>query len=93
MTRWIATALLAVPLAFAGAADNSAGAAPLQAAVQKQASDTSDLSTSRRARHHHRHASRRYHRSYQPYYLDRPDYYAPAPFVPFNFGYGIGPWW
>ena len=93
MTRWIATALLAVPLAFAGAADNAAGAAPLQAAVQKQASDTSDLSTSRRARHHHRHASRRYHRPYLPYYLDRPDYYAPAPFVPFNFGYGIWPWW
>jgi hypothetical protein len=92
MTRWIAAALLAVPLALAGTAVNAAGAAPLQAAASQQTPDTSDLSTPRRARHHHRHASRRYHRPYQPYYLDRPDYYAPAPFVPFNFGYGIWPW-
>ena len=92
MTRWIAAALLAVPLVLPGAADNDAGAAPSQAAVQRQTSDTSDLSTPRRARHHHRHASRRYHRLDQPYYLDRPDYYAPAPFVPFNFGYTV-PWW
>ena len=93
MIRSLMSRLLAVPLVLAGAADNDAGAAPSRAAVQKQTSDTSDLSTPRRARHRHRHASRRYHRPYQSYYLDRPDYYAPAPFVPFNFGYGIWPWW
>jgi hypothetical protein len=92
MRRWISAAILAVILMFDGsAAINPAAAAPLRTAVQKQhASDATDLSARRRTRHRIRYTYRPY---YRPYYLDRPYYYAPAPFVPFNFGYGFGPWW
>ncbi len=92
MTRWIAAAILAATLLFAGAANGVGAATPLLAAVQQAAPDTSELSASRRARPHHRYVSRRYYRPHQFYYYDRPYYYAPAPFVPFNFGYGFGPW-
>jgi hypothetical protein len=92
MMARIGAILLAVPLMFAGMANNAV-AAPLQAAAQQQTRDAGDLSARRRTRHHHRYASRREYRPDRPYYLDRPFYYAPAPFVPFNFGYGLGPWW
>jgi hypothetical protein len=93
MMARIGGVLLAVPLMFAGTANNAVAAAPVQAAAQQQTRDAGDLSARRRTRHHHRYASRREYRTYRPYYLDRPSYYAPAPFVPFNFGYGLGPWW
>ena len=32
-------------------------------------------------------------RTYQPTYLDRPYYYAPAPNFALAFGFGFGPWW
>ena len=89
----IGAVLLAVPLLSAAVANNAVAAAPLQAAAQQQTRDASDLSARRRMRHHHRDASRREYRPDRPHYLDRPSYYAPAPFVPFNFGYGLGPWW
>jgi hypothetical protein len=93
MTRWIAALILAANVVFAFTANDVVAASPLRTAVQQAASDASDLSASRRARHHHRYASRRYYPPYQSYYYyDRPFYYAPAPFVPFNFGYTV-PWW
>jgi hypothetical protein len=92
MTRWIGAAVLAITLVFDGAAAiGSAAAAPLQAVAQQpQAWNATDLGARRRIRHPHGYAHRPY---YRPYYYDRPYYYAPAPFVPFNFGYGLGPWW
>ena len=86
MTKWIGAAALAATLMFGCSAIDSAAAAPLRAAVQNpQTSNTNAFSARRRLRHHPRYA--------QTYYLDRPYYYAPAPFVPFNFGYGLWPWW
>jgi hypothetical protein len=92
MTTWIGAAGLAVTLLFDGsAAIDSAAAAPLQVVAQRpQDWNATDLGARRRIRHHHRYAHRPY---YRPYYYDRPYYYAPGPFVPFNFGYGFGPWW
>jgi hypothetical protein len=94
MTGWIAAVMLAVTLLSAGAANNVAAATPVRASAHQPASDTSDLSASRRrTRHHQRFVSRRYYPPYQPYFhIDRPYYYAPAPVVPFNFGYTV-PWW
>ncbi|GAC1333674.1 MAG: hypothetical protein NVSMB20_06620 [Bradyrhizobium sp.] len=92
MSKWIAAVVLVATLLFAGAANDVVAAMPLRAAVQQAAPDTTDLSASRRTRPHYRDASRRYYRPYQFYYYDRPYYYAPAPFVPFNFGYTV-PWW
>jgi hypothetical protein len=91
MTKWIGAAMLALTLMFGGSADiKAAGAAPVQAGLQKpQASTPTDLSARRRTRHY---AYRRYYRPYYPAYYDRPYYYAPAPFFPF-FGLGYGPWW
>jgi hypothetical protein len=90
MRKWIGLAALAVTLMFACAAIEPATAAPLRAAVQNpQAQDATEFSAGRRLRHHTRYAHRRY---YQPYYIDRPYYYAPAPFFPF-LGLGYGPWW
>jgi hypothetical protein len=94
MTKRVGAAILALSLMFGGsAAITAAAAAPLQATLQMpQASKATDLSAQRRARHHPRYAYRRNYQPYYPYYYERPYYYAPAPFVPFNFGYGIGPW-
>lgn len=94
MTGWIAAVILAATSLFAGAGNDVVAATPLRTAVQQPAPDTTDLSASRRrTRHHQRYASRRNYPPYQPYYYyDRPYYYAPAPFVPFNFGYTV-PWW
>jgi hypothetical protein len=95
MTKWIGAAILALSLMFDGsAAITPATAAPLQARLQMpQASKTTDLSARRRVRYHLHYAYRRPYRPYDPYYYDRPYYYAPAPFVPFNFGYGLWPLW
>jgi hypothetical protein len=92
MTKWIGAAILMFGLIFGGPATiNDAAAAPLQTAVQKpDTSEKTGFSARRRVRHHYRYAYRGYDR---PLYYDRPYYYAPAPFVPFNFGYGLWPWW
>jgi hypothetical protein len=92
MMRWICAAILAVTLTFdSSAVINSAAATPLRAAVQRpQLRPATDLSARGRTRHHNRYA---YHSYYRPYYYDRPYYYTPAPYVPFNFGYGFWPWW
>jgi hypothetical protein len=90
MTKWIGAAALAITLMFACPASDSATAAPLRVAVQKpQAQAATEFSARHRVRHHPRYAYRRY---YQPYYIDRPYYYAPAPFFPL-FGLGYGPLW
>jgi hypothetical protein len=91
MMKWIGAAILALTLMFGGSSEiKAAGAAPVQAGLQKpQAAMPTDLSARRRYRHY---AYRRYYRPYYPAYYDRPHYYAPAPFFPF-FGLGYGPWW
>jgi hypothetical protein len=96
MTRSIAAIILALTLTFAGsAAINPAIAASSSAALQKsQAQKATDLGARRRYRSGY--ASRyAYQPYYPPVYYDRPYYYAPAPFVPFNFGYPLlpPPWW
>jgi hypothetical protein len=90
MSKSIGCAIVALALMAGGLASiASVTAAPSQAKVQRPAlSRAADLGAWRRI--HPRHAYRTYA---QPYYLDRPDYYAPAPFVPFNFGHPFGPWW
>ena len=94
MTKGIPAAILAVALTSAGsAAINSASAAPSQNGVQKSAtSQATDLGARHRTGHHSRHLDRA---ASEPRYYDRPYYYAPAPFVPFNFGYPLlpPPWW
>jgi hypothetical protein len=92
MTKWIGAAILMLGLMFGGPATiNDAAATPLQAAVQKpDTSEKTGFSARRRVRHYYRYAYRGYDR---PLYYDRPYYYAPAPFVRFNFGYGVWPWW
>ncbi len=89
MAKWIAAAILAVSLTFAAAID-PVTAAPSPAALQKsQALKATDLGARRRYR------ARYAYRPYYPTYYDRPYYYAPAPLVPFNFGYPLlpPPWW
>ena len=92
MMRWICAAILAVTLTFDNSAViNSAVATPLRAAGQRpHLGPATDLSARGHTRHHNRYA---YHSYYRPYYYDRPYYYTPAPYVPFNFGYGFWPWW
>jgi hypothetical protein len=90
--KWIAAIILALALTFAGsAAINPAIAASSPAALQKpQAQKATDLGARRLFRS--RYAYQPY---YPPIYYDRPYYYAPGPFVPFNFGYPLlpPPWW
>jgi hypothetical protein len=90
MTRWIGPASLTLTLMLSGAAACSpASAAPRSAEVHEpQAWTATDLSARRRSRHHQPYV---YRPPYRPYYYDRPYYYVPAPFVPFNFGYGFWP--
>jgi hypothetical protein len=93
MAKWIAAAL-AVTLIVAGSRPiNPAAAATSMAALQNhEASKATEMSARRRTRHHTRYP---YRPHYRPYYYDRPYYYAPAPFVPFNYGYPLlpGPRW
>jgi hypothetical protein len=92
MTKWIGATILAFALTFGSlVVVPRAAATPLQGAVQKlNASKTTDLGARRRVRHYPRYAYRAYDR---PVYDDRPYYYAPAPYVPLNYGYGFWPWW
>jgi hypothetical protein len=92
MTKLIAAFILALALTFAGsAAINPAIAASSTAALQKpRAQKATDLGARRLFR-----SGYAYQPNYSPVYYDRPYYYAPAPFVPFNFGYPLlpPPWW
>ena len=92
MKKWIGAAILASGIWFGGSAAIGA-AAPWQAGLQKpHVTKDTDLSARRRARHQPLYVDRLPYRPYSPHYYERPYYYAPAPFVPFNFGYGIWPW-
>jgi hypothetical protein len=92
MTKWIGAAILAFALTFGSSPVVSrAAATPLQGAVQTPYAPPSvDLGARRRIRPTPRYAYRGYDR---PVYDDRPYYYAPAPYVPLNYGYGLWPWW
>jgi hypothetical protein len=93
MIRWIGVALFVAAWMFDGsAAIDRAAAAPLHPVVQMPAHAPTDISARRRTRHM-RSADRPQD---QLYYIDRPRYYTPAPFVPFNYGYALSPrifWW
>lgn len=91
MTKWIGTAALALTLISGGSAViDRAAAAPSPTAVQGPEAGQATLWSARRhARPHMRYIYRRYE---PPTYYERPYYYAPAPFVPFNYGYGLWPW-
>jgi hypothetical protein len=88
MTKSIGAAIVVLALISGGIPIVSA-AAPLRATVQRPSGIT-EPGARRRMPHYPRYAYRTFA---QPYYLDRPHYYAPGPFVAFNFGYPIGPWW
>lgn len=91
MTKWIGTAALALSLISGGsAAIAPAAATPLPAAGQKaELRQATEWGARRRGPPHARYAYRRY---VPPTYYERPYYYAPAPFVAFNYGYGLWPW-
>ena len=90
MIRWIGVAFFVVAWMVDGSAViDPATAAPLQATAQMpETSKSTDVSARRHARHRGRSAYRAHD---QLYYYDRPHYYAPAPFVPFNYGYVFWP--
>jgi hypothetical protein len=93
MIRWIGVAISVVIWMFDGsAAIDCAVAAPLYPVVQTPAHVSTEISARYRARHTHS-ADRSQD---QLYYIDRPRYYTPAPFVPFSYGYIFWPrifWW
>jgi hypothetical protein len=90
MTRSIGAAVVVLAFIFGDLIPIvSVAAAPLQATVRGPSSAVTEPGARRRIRHYPRYAYRTFA---QPDYLDRPRDYAPAPFVPFNFGYPIGPW-
>jgi hypothetical protein len=88
MIRRIGVALSVAAWMFDGsAAIDRAMAAPLHPVVQTPAHAPTETSARRRTRHT-RSADRPQD---QLYYIDRPRYYTPAPFVPFNYGYVFWP--
>jgi hypothetical protein len=97
MTKWIAAVIPVLILTFAGlAAIAPAAAATPPAALRKpQAQKATDVSGQRRYPHRLLFVDHANPGPYFPSYYDRPYYYAPAPFVPFNFGYPLlpPPWW
>jgi hypothetical protein len=92
MRRSIGGAILAVTLMSTGSpAISFAVAALARPGMQPQAAQATTLHEQRRIRHHAPDARTTPDRPYSRYYDDRPHDYAPAPFVPFNYGYGL--WW
>jgi hypothetical protein len=93
MMKWIRAGLLGVTSIVGSAAIDPAAAASSRANVQNPVMrHATDFSAKHRVRHHPRYV----HQAYaSPRYYDRPIYYVPAPFVPFNFGYPLlpPPWW
>lgn len=89
MIRRIGVAFFAIVWMVDGsAAVDRAVAAPLHAVAQRPITGTpTEVSAHRRTRHT-RSADRPQD---QFYYIDRPRYYTPAPFVPFNYGYVFWP--
>jgi hypothetical protein len=91
MTKWIGAAILALGLIGCGAAMDPVAAASQETMTAKPGMrDTAGAHGRRHARHHE---YARYRSAYQPTYLDRPYYYAPAPNFALAFGFGFGPWW
>ena len=90
MIRWISAAFFVAVWMFDGsAAINRAAAAPLHPGAQMPARASIEIG----ARRHPRSVDRPQD---QLFYIDRPRSYAPAPFVPFNYGYVFWPrifWW
>jgi hypothetical protein len=93
MTKWIGAAIMALSLIGSSAAMDSAAAASLEPSAARPG--MRDAASSRLRRHvgHHEYARYVYRPYYQPAYLDRPYYYAPAPNFALAFGFGFGPWW
>jgi hypothetical protein len=92
MTKWIRAGLLAVT-SIVGSAAIDLAAAPSRANVRNPVMrDAIDFSAGHRVRPRTPYVDRV---SASPPYYDRPIYYVPAPFVPFNFGYPLlpPPWW
>jgi hypothetical protein len=91
MTKWIGIAALLLTLISGGSAviDRAAATALPVAAHMPEARLATEWSARRRTPPHARYVYRRYE---PPMYYERPYYYAPAPFVPFNYGYGLWPW-
>jgi hypothetical protein len=85
MIRWIGVVLSVIAWMFDGSdAIDRAVAAPLHPVVQMPVRAPTEISARRRTRSADRPRD-------QLYYIDRPRYYAPAPFVPFNYGYVFWP--
>jgi hypothetical protein len=66
-----------------------APAAPWPGLQKPQTSKAADLGARCHARHHPLYVDRLLYPPCYLHYYERPCYYAPLPFVPFNFGYGI----
>jgi hypothetical protein len=92
MTKWIGAAILALAIMFGGPAAIGVAAATPAGLQKPQVTKATDLSARRRARHPPLYVDRLPYQPFAPHYYQRPYYYAPAPFVPFNFGYGLWPW-
>jgi hypothetical protein len=93
MMKYIRAGLLGVLSICGSAAIDFAAASPSRAKVQNEVTlRATDFDGRNRSRPHTRHVYRAYG---PPRYYDRPIYYVPAPFVPFNFGYPLlpPPWW
>jgi hypothetical protein len=93
MMKSIRAGMLAVTFIAGLAAIDRAAATPYRAQAQDSVVRyVSEFSAGHQVRHHARYMVRAY--AAPPYY-DRPIYYVPAPYVPFNFGYPLlpPPWW
>jgi hypothetical protein len=91
MMKCIRAGLLAATFIGGSAAIDLVAASPSRAKVPNEVTRrATDFGGRYRSRPHTR--SRVY---VAPRYYDRPIYYVPAPFVPFNFGYPLlpPPWW
>lgn len=94
MTRSIGAAIVLLALMIAGSAtpNRAMAASPQVGASTSEIRKATGVSARRRTWHTHS-ADRPQD---QLYYIDRPRYYTPAPFVPFNYGYVFWPrifWW
>ena len=93
MMKYIRAGLLSLTLLAGSAVIDFAAASTARGNIQNNVTlRSTDFSARSRSRRHTAHV----HRAYAaPRYYDRPVYYVPAPFVPFNFGYPLlpPPWW
>jgi hypothetical protein len=93
MMKYIRAGLLSLTLLAGSAVIDFAAASTARGNIQNNVTlRATDFSARSRSRPHTVYV----HRAYAaPRYYDRPVYYVPAPFVPFNFGYPLlpPPWW